>query len=101
MRTLVKEVQGIDWGDAAVMNCAWRGPRLRDVLLDAGLHEPDAAADADAEDLHVGFECHAVNVQEDSWYGSSVPLRYAMQKDSDIILALEVGQLGCHFLLLC
>lgn len=35
MRTEIKEVEGIDWFDGAVMNCKWRGPRLRDVLMDA------------------------------------------------------------------
>lgn len=90
MRTRVKEVQGIDWRDAAVMNCAWRGPRLRDVLLAAGVEDLDPLRDSDKEDSHVGFECHAVNVQDDSWYGASVPLRYAMSKAADIILALEV-----------
>ncbi|OAX77940.1 hypothetical protein ACJ72_07756 [Emergomyces africanus] len=37
MRTKLKEVVGLDWMDGAVMNCSWRGPRLRDVLLRAGV----------------------------------------------------------------
>lgn len=32
MRTKIKEVQGLDWFDGAVMNCKWTGPRLKDVL---------------------------------------------------------------------
>jgi len=93
MRTLVKEVQGIDWGDAAVMNCAWRGPRLRDVLLEAGVKDVDEwpAEELSVDEYHVAFECHAVNVQDDTWYGASVPLRYALRTDADIILALEVS----------
>ena len=97
MRTRIKEVQGIDWGDAAVMNCAWRGPRLRDVLLAAGVRDPNeetgSAGNGEADEMHVAFECHAVEQQEDEYYGSSVPLRYAMRKDADIILALEVRYL--------
>lgn len=37
MRTMLKEVEGIDWGDGAIMNCTWRGPRVRDVLERAGI----------------------------------------------------------------
>ncbi|OJD16938.1 hypothetical protein AJ78_02920 [Emergomyces pasteurianus Ep9510] len=37
MRTKLKEVVGLDWMDGAVMNCSWRGPRLRDVLIKAGV----------------------------------------------------------------
>lgn len=39
MRTRLKEVQGLDWYDGAVMNCKWEGPRVRDVLLQAGVDE--------------------------------------------------------------
>jgi len=39
MRTFLKEVDGIDWGDGAVMNWRWRGPRLRDVLLKVGVND--------------------------------------------------------------
>jgi Mo-co oxidoreductase dimerisation domain/Oxidoreductase molybdopterin binding domain len=37
MRTRLKEVQGINWFDGAVMNCRWEGPLVRDVLLRAGV----------------------------------------------------------------
>ena len=37
MRTKIKEVQGLDWFDGAVMNCKWTGPRLKDVLIRAEL----------------------------------------------------------------
>ncbi|KAF7164758.1 hypothetical protein CNMCM5623_009140 [Aspergillus felis] len=84
MRTMLKEVQGIDWGDAAVMNCKWRGPRLRDVLLRAGVRE-------DAEGLHVEFSCYQVKCQDDEWFGASVPLERCLRKDGDAILALEMN----------
>jgi sulfite oxidase len=83
MRTMLKEVQGIDWGDAAVMNCKWRGPRLRDVLLRAGVRE-------DGKGLHVEFSCYQVKCQEDEWFGASVPLERCLREDGDAILALEV-----------
>jgi len=91
MRTQLKEVEGIDWGDAAVMNCRWKGPRLRDVLMHAGVK--DQGSDdvvAEKDQVHVAFACNAVKVQEDDWYGASVPIERAMKHDADIILALEV-----------
>ena len=87
MRTLIKEVQGIDWFDAAVMNCKWRGPRLKDVLERAGI----ILEDKDRQDAHVAFACYAAPCQEDTWYGASVPLSRALRDDADIILALEMN----------
>jgi len=97
MRTQLKDVEGIDWGDAAVMNCRWKGPRLRDVLLHAGVEllndeVPSAAQSGTSrEQVHVAFACNAVKVQEDDWYGASVPLSRVMQRGADVILALEVS----------
>ncbi|KAI9846355.1 MAG: hypothetical protein M1837_004208 [Sclerophora amabilis] len=87
MRTLLKEVDGLDWGDGAVMNCEWRGPRLRDVLNRAGI----AIADADRKRAHVAFACYATQCQEDSWYGASIELDRGMREDGDVILALEMN----------
>lgn len=88
MRTKLKEVKGIDWLDAAVMNCRWRGPRLRDVLLRAGLREPDAE---NSSSLHVAFACHQIECQDDDYYGGSIELWRAMRLDREVILALEVS----------
>lgn len=88
MRTLLREVEGIDWGDAAVMNCKWKGPRIRDVLLRVGL--ADYATDPSRE-LHVAFACYQVRCQEDYWFGSSVTLQRCMREDGEGILALQVS----------
>lgn len=80
MRTEMKEVNGIDWFDGAVMNCKWRGPRLRDVLLSAGVEV----------EAHVAFACHQTPCQDDEWYGASIPLARAMSEDADVLVALEV-----------
>lgn len=80
MRTLLKEVDGVDWYDGAVMNCKWRGPRLRDVLLKAGV----------AGGAHIALACHQTACQDDSWFGSSIPLDRGMSLDGEVILALEV-----------
>ncbi|KAI2625397.1 molybdopterin binding oxidoreductase [Hypomontagnella submonticulosa] len=84
MRTTVKEVQGIDWSDGAVMNCRWRGPLLRDILQKAGVVGIDPQ-----EEAHVAFASFQVECQEDSWYGASIPLSRAADADKEVILALE------------
>lgn len=91
MRTLLKEVQGLDWFDGAVMNCTWRGPRLRDILLAAGLQDVPTEPHNYGTDTHVAFACHAVECQEDSWYGASIPLARALREIADVILALEMN----------
>lgn len=107
MRTTMKEVQGIDWRDGAVMNCRWEGPRLRDVLRRAGVVDDDDEnyprkeghwAEEDKgrktkKRRHVQFGCHQTECQEDGWFGSSIELNRAMSVDAEVILALKVGVL--------
>jgi DMSO/TMAO reductase YedYZ molybdopterin-dependent catalytic subunit len=85
MRTAIKEVQGIDWFDGAVMNCKWRGPRLKDIL------EKAQVTLAKEEKGHVAFASHVQPCQEDEWYGASIDLGRALEEDKDVILALEVS----------
>ena len=94
MRTFLSEVSGIDWGDGAVMVCTWKGPRLSAILDDAGINLPVEAMG------HVAFACYLTEVQEDTWYGGSIPLSRAKSDEGDVILALEVrfkprGQCRC------
>ncbi|OJJ49042.1 hypothetical protein ASPZODRAFT_149999 [Penicilliopsis zonata CBS 506.65] len=91
MRTLLKEVQGIDWGDGAVMNCSWRGPRLRDILLRAVIQHGGGRRRSERKDLHVAFSCYQERCQEDDWFGGSIPLSRCMREDADIILALKMN----------
>lgn len=98
MRVKLKDVQGLEWFDGAVMNAEWRGPKLRDVLMKAGInpdesngHKGDASTN---KTLHVQFFCHAVETQEDSYYGASIPLERAMNDGADVVLAMEVRQLS-------
>ncbi|KAI0016252.1 molybdopterin binding oxidoreductase [Xylariomycetidae sp. FL0641] len=90
MRTVVKEVDGINWFDAAVMNCRWRGPLLRDVLaraeIDLGTTEDIATAEGEA---HVEFASYKVECQDDTWYGASIPLSRALDPSREVVLALE------------
>ncbi len=87
MRTLLKEVDGIDWGDGAVMNCRWKGPKLRDILNRAGVNL------VDLKKGHVAFACYKTPVQGDEWYGGSIELTRALRDDADVLLALEVQRL--------
>lgn len=84
MRTLQKEVDGIDWGDGAVMNCHWRGPRLRDVLLKAG---PNIVGQG-----HVAFASYCTEVEDDTWYGGSIDLERGLSEDGEVLLALGVSE---------
>lgn len=88
MRTQIKEVEGLDWFDGAVMNCKWRGPKLRDVLNKA------VVTLSKEDEGHVAFASYAVPTQEDDWYGGSIFLDRAMDEDADVILALEVRSIG-------
>ena len=81
MRTAIKEVSGIDWRDAAVMNCQWTGPLLCDILKKAGVDSKKAK--------HVVFDCRSVAVQEDSYYGGSIPLDRALRPEAEVLLALK------------
>ncbi|KAH8702025.1 sulfite oxidase [Talaromyces proteolyticus] len=89
MRTESKEVQGIDWFDGAIMNCKWKGPRLRDVLIRAGI---DGNQDILQDDgMYVAFGCYQVPCQDDWWYGASVKLGRCLGREFDVILALEMN----------
>lgn len=88
MRTKLKEVVGLDWRDGAVMNCKWKGPRLRDVLIKAGLKEKNP----EKSSLNVALACFQAPCQDDDYYGGSIELWRAMQLDREVILALEVTQ---------
>ena len=92
MRTRIKEVQGIDWEDGAIMNCTWEGPRLRDILLRAGVEYDKNANKAKASKVerHVQFASHSQECQEDKWYGGSIPLDRALAAGMDVVLALKV-----------
>lgn len=91
MRTRVKEVLGVDWFDGAVMNCTWEGPRVRDILLAAGVDDGHSVHNHVAP-KHVHFANYGGKTQEDQWYGGSVPFDRVMCPDMDVILAVKVGK---------
>jgi sulfite oxidase len=63
------------------MNCQWRGPRVREILIKASVK---------VDEGHVAFACHQEPCQDGSWYGSSIELWRAMAVDREVILALGV-----------
>lgn len=95
MRTLLREVEGIDWGDAAVMNCTWRGPRVRDVLGRAGVDVCESGRGRERErELSVWFSSFQVPCQGDGWFGGSIGLGRCLDEDGEVILALEVWKIS-------
>ncbi|KAF2272652.1 molybdopterin binding oxidoreductase [Westerdykella ornata] len=87
MRTKLKEVNGVDWFDGAVMNCRWRGPLLLDVISLAGISLPES----ELPHAHITFSSHQTPCQDDSYYGASLPLPRALSPSSSILLALEMN----------
>jgi sulfite oxidase len=102
MRTRIKEVAGVDWFDGAIMNCVFEGPRVRDLLIAAGVRDGEDSQ-GQTKFQHVQFANYGGKVQHDDWYGGSVPFQRVMDPDMDVILALKVCLLlfamavrGCH-----
>ncbi|KAG0197797.1 hypothetical protein BGX28_008704 [Mortierella sp. GBA30] len=85
----LKEVRGVIWGAGTVSNAVWGGVRLCDVLRDIAGIPTDPLHDM-IRDFHVSFEADD-NVHEDVCYGSSIPLRKAMDPVGDVILAYEMN----------
>ncbi|KIX05542.1 uncharacterized protein Z518_06414 [Rhinocladiella mackenziei CBS 650.93] len=92
MRTRIKEVLGVDWFDGAVMNCTWEGPRVRDVLLAAGVKETQVTH-GDVSPKHVHFANYGGRTQQDEWYGGSIPFERAMSPNMDVVLAVKMNGL--------
>lgn len=84
MRTRLKEVSGIDWFDAAILNAEWEGPLLSDILKEAKVQVEGG------DDLHVAFACYQTKVQHTDWYGGSIPLKRGLSEENEVVLASKV-----------
>lgn len=80
----VKPVKGLAWSVGAVGNAEWKGVRLRDVLVHAGLRDLDY-------DGHVHFEGLDRNAATGECYGASVPARKVLDPHGDCILAYAMN----------
>ncbi|KAJ9605858.1 hypothetical protein H2200_009707 [Cladophialophora chaetospira] len=89
MRARLDEVQGIDWGNGAVMNAQWGGVLLRDVLERVGVQAEDGRADT-YDGIHVQFHS-SQPTQEDDYYGASIPLSVAMDAERECLLATHMN----------
>lgn len=78
----IREVSGIDWFSGAVCNSTWSGPLLADVLRDAA---PELTTG------HACFNSRSTRVQDDDYYGVSVPLERCLDKEKMVLLALEMN----------
>ena len=75
-----RPTNGLQWQAGAIGNAEWTGPRLRDVLADAGFN----VADPPDEVQHAQF----VGAEA---YGASIPLSKAIDPRGDVILAYEMN----------
>jgi len=80
----VRPIPGKDpWAHGAISTAEWRGVRLADVLVAAGVHVEDG--------LHVAFEAPDVaqEARPVQAYGSSIPLSKAMSEE--VLLAWQMN----------
>ena len=82
---LIRKSKGFSWGAGAVSCAYWKGALLRDVLLDAGVN----AGFSRTQRRWVNFE--GSEDLTDGKYATSIPLEYAMDPASDIIVAYEMN----------
>ncbi|BFZ59905.1 hypothetical protein YB2330_000927 [Saitoella coloradoensis] len=82
-----KPVEGIKWGEGTAFNAKWSGALLRDVLQNVQFNVPQTEKDS----WHVCFASHVMECEEDTWYGSSIPLHKALDSKGDVLLAYEMN----------
>ncbi|MCJ1296408.1 hypothetical protein MMC34_007974 [Xylographa carneopallida] len=75
-----RPTNGLPWEQGAIGNADWMGPRLRDVLADAGMPIDDPPENAK----------HAQFVGTES-YGASVPLAKVIDPRGDVLLACSMN----------
>lgn len=78
----IKKVHGIAWESGVIANVKWAGVRLCDILQHAGTQITGSA--------HVSFASHVTPCQDDNYYGASIPLAKAQNREEDVLLAIEV-----------
>lgn len=75
-----RPTNGLQWKAGAIGNAEWTGPRLRDVLADAGFNVVDPPDEVQHAQF-VGAEA----------YGASIPLSKAIDPRGDVILACQMN----------
>lgn len=84
---MLRRSKGFNWGSGAISCAFWKGPLLRDVLLAAGVEDPDPTNEKCR--LWVHFE--GADELSEGKYATSIPLAYVMDPENDVILAYEMN----------
>jgi len=79
----IRKVHGIAWESGVIANAKWAGVRLCDVLHCAGIQMDGGA--------HVLFTSYVTLCQDDIYYGASIPIAKARNRDEDVLLAFEMN----------
>lgn len=83
---LIKRSKGFNWGAGAISCAYWKGPLLRDVLLQAGIPE---RLPSNKKRFWVNFE--GADELSDGKYATCLPFEYAMGQQNDVMLAYEMN----------
>lgn len=84
---LARKSKGFNWGAGAVSCAYWKGPLLRDVLLEAGIDQKTP----NGKRYWVNFE--GADEPSEGKYATSIPFDYAMDPTNDVILAYEMNNM--------
>ncbi|KAJ8605093.1 hypothetical protein CTAYLR_000375 [Chrysophaeum taylorii] len=84
-QNMVKRTIGFNWGPSGLGMSVWGGCLMADLLAACGAPTDPALQDG----LHVCFRGpkQELPAGEDGSYGTSLPLRYAMDRANDVVLA--------------
>ncbi|KAK3179404.1 hypothetical protein K4F52_009149 [Lecanicillium sp. MT-2017a] len=86
----IKSAQGAPFGPGAVGCSYWKGPTLRDVLLAAGIEDPQAKTSAKRRAPRwINFE--GADDLPEGHYSTCIPFDYAMDLRNDVILAFKMN----------
>ncbi|CAN9120075.1 unnamed protein product [Alternaria sp. RS040] len=84
---MIKKSKGFSWGSAAVSCAYWKGPLVKDILLEAGL----PAKMPEGKRYWVNFE--GADEPSEGKYSTCLPFDYVMDVTNDVILAYEMNDL--------
>lgn len=87
---MIRKTKGYHWGAGAVSCALWKGPLLRNVLLNAGALE---GLNEDSEYMEKRYWVNFEGADEPNGhnFATSIPLQYAMDPTADVILAYEMN----------
>ncbi|OAA55621.1 Oxidoreductase, molybdopterin-binding domain protein [Cordyceps fumosorosea ARSEF 2679] len=86
---MIKRSKGFNWGPGAISCAYWKGPLVRDVLLDA--HVPEVLPGMGRKRYWVNFE--GADDLSDGAYSTCLPFDYVMNPQNDVLLAHKMNDL--------